>query len=251
MTRRRLALYAVVASLSYAVALIAMLPASWFSHVIERVSRQKLELRAPTGSAWSGSGRLYGRQRSGSLVDLGAVRWASSPTGLLQAKLVAEVTLNDGPKPIRIEWSPGSVAVRDLEMQFPGKLLAALAAPLEIFGPEGSVSIRAENFRVEGDTVLGLASVEWREVRLARANGIELGSHVARLRGAGSRVDIELGTLEGPLRLSGAGTWSARAGLVLSGIAEPREDRAATLGPFLKGICPEYRESRCLFHLNY
>jgi hypothetical protein len=92
--------------------------------------------------------------------------------------------------------------------------------------------------------VLGLAEVEWRSIRLARAHGLDLGSHVARLRGGGSKVDIELGTLEGPLQLRGGGTWTRGSGLVLAGSAEPR---APAVVPFLKTVCAEYRDSRCLF----
>jgi hypothetical protein len=93
--------------------------------------------------------------------------------------------------------------------------------------------------------------VEWRDIRLARASGIELGSHVARLRGAGSRVDIELATLDGPLRVSGSGSWSPRGGLAVSGTAEPRPEAAAALVPFLRGVCPEFRDGRCLFNIKY
>jgi len=74
---------------------------------------------------------------------------------------------------------------------------------------------------------------------------------VARLRGAGSRVDIELGTLGGPLRVAGAGSWSPRGGLALSGTAEPRPDAAAGLVPFLRGVCPEFRDGRCIFQIKY
>jgi general secretion pathway protein N len=250
MTRRRLILYVVTACLVYALALLAMLPAPWVSHAIESLSQHKLELRDPAGSGWSGSARLYARQRSGDLVDLGALRWESRPSSILAGKLAADMVLDEG-RPARVEWFPGSVTVRNVQLEFPGKLLGTLAPPLEILRPEGQVRIRAENLRIDGDAVLGVADIEWRQVRLAPAKGIELGSHIAKLRGAGSRVDIELGTLDGPLRLSGRGTWSRGAGLMVSGTAEPRPEHAASIAPFLRSMCPEYRDSRCLFELKY
>ena len=78
MSGRRLALYAVCAVLAYLVALLALAPAAWLAQSIERASRERLELRDATGSAWSGSGRLYARTRAvdathGTLVNYRAL----------------------------------------------------------------------------------------------------------------------------------------------------------------------------------
>jgi general secretion pathway protein N len=251
MSGRQLLLYVAWGGLAYALALLAMLPAAWLSQTIERLSGQRLELREASGSAWGGSGRLYARTGGGALTDLGAVRWTSFPAALLRGKLGANMTVNDAPKPIRVEVGPGSIAVQDLALEVPGKVVAALAPPLQVFGPEGRLTIRSDNLRIEGDTVFGLAKVEWRDIRLARSSNLELGSQVARLRGAGSRVDIELGTLGGPLRVAGGGSWSPRGGLALSGTAEPRPDTAAGLVPFLRGVCPQFRDGRCIFRVKY
>lgn len=251
MNGRRLLLYLAWGGVVYALAILAMLPAAWLSQTIERLSGQRLELREASGSAWAGSGRLYARTGAGALSDLGAVRWTSFPGALLRGRLGANITLNDAAQPIRVEVGLGSIAVQDLALEVPGKLVAALAPPLQVFGPEGRLMIQADSLRIEGNTVLGLAKVEWRDIRLARSSNLELGSHVARLRGAGSRVDIELGTLGGPLRLSGAGSWSPRGGLALSGTAEPRPDATTGLTPFLRGLCPEFRHGRCTFQIKY
>lgn len=251
MSGRKVLVYFAWGGLAYALALLVLLPAAWLSQTVERLSGQRLELREASGSAWAGSGRLYARSGSAALIDLGAVRWKSFPASLLRGKLGADMTLDDAPKPIRVEVGPGGIAVTDLALEVPGKLVAALAPPLQVFAPEGRLRIQSDNLRIEGDTVLGLATVEWRDIRLARTSNLELGSHVARLRGAGRRVDIELGTLGGPLRVAGAGSWSPRGGLALSGTAEPRPDALAGLTPFLRGVCPEFRDGRCFFKISY
>jgi hypothetical protein len=110
--------------------------------------------------------------------------------------------------------------------------------------------IRSESLQLDADSILGLAEIEWRQVRLSRAPGLDLGSHVARLRGGGSKVDIELGTLEGPLRLTGRGTWDRSAGLTMAGAAEHGAQPAAELGAFLKAVCPEYQNNRCGFRFR-
>lgn len=250
MTGRQLVLYLVWGGVAYLVFLLAFSPAAALSQVIERLSARQLELREPSGSAWSGSGRLYARSRAGGFMDLGAVRWRSSPAALLRGRLAADMTLGEAAKPIHVELGFGGIALKDLALEVPGKVLATVAPPLEVLGPEGSLKLQSDNLRIEGDSVLGLATVEWHDMRFARA-GVALGSHVARLRGAGSRVDIELGTLGGPLRVAGSGSWSASGGLAVSGTAEPRPEAAASLVPFLRGVCPEFRDGRCVFHIKY
>lgn len=251
MRARDLLVYVAWGTLLYAIALLAMLPGASVSLTFERLSGQRLELREASGSAWSGSGRLYARTGAGALTDLGPVRWRAYPAALLRGKLGVDMTLNETPAPLRVEIGLGGIAVRDLALDVPGKLVAALATPLQVFGPEGRLTIKSDELRIEGETVLGLATVQWRDIRLARSSNLELGSHVARLRGAGSRVEIELGTLGGPLRLVGAGSWSPRDGLALSGTAEARPDAAEGLVPFLRGVCPQFRDGRCVFHIKH
>jgi hypothetical protein len=102
---------------------------------------------------------------------------------------------------------------------------------------------------VERGSILGSAEVEWRNVRFSRAPGLLLGSHVARLRGGGNKVDIELGTLEGALRLTGTGTWDPKTGLRVAGAAEHSAQSPAELSRFLQAVCSGYRDNRCDFRV--
>jgi hypothetical protein len=78
------------------------------------------------------------------------------------------------------------------------------------------------------------------------------GSHVIRMRGSGSgsKVDIELATLEGPLRLGGRGNWTRSAGLAVSGTVEHVAQPTPVLTAFLKGMCTDYRDDRCRFEIR-
>ena len=55
MTARRFAFYAAAGALVYAAVLVATVPAPWVSRAIAKVSGQKLEMREPEGTLWSGS----------------------------------------------------------------------------------------------------------------------------------------------------------------------------------------------------
>lgn len=250
MSRRRIALYCVAGAVIYVVALAAMLPAAWVSYAIERASGHRLQLRSPAGNLWTGSGRLYAMPRNGSPVELGELRWRTVGPALFAGKLAADLSLGDVARSTRVELSPGSATIRNLDLALPAKAIASLVPGLEALGPQGTLRVRTENQRIEAGSVLGQAELEWRRVRLARAPGLDLGSHVARLRGGGNKVDIELSTLEGPLRLTGSGTWTPAAGLALSGMAEHDAQQPSALATFLSGVCGSYSQNRCRFQIR-
>ncbi len=250
MTAQRTVWYVVFGCLVYAAALIAMLPAAWMAQFAGRASKQTLLLREPAGTAWSGSGRMYVRERAGTLLDIGALRWSTSLSGILTGKLAVDLVLGDSASIARIELSPASLAIRGLSLELPGRVLSSIAPALEALGPQGKLLLKSDSLRLDGDSAFGLASVEWRPVRLARAPGLNLGSHVARLRGGGNKIDIELGTIDGPLRLSGGGTWTRERGLQASAAAEHGENVSAAMAPFLQGVCSSYANRRCEFRLT-
>ncbi len=251
MSPRRVAAYVVTGSLAYAATLIAMLPAPWIAHAIERASGQTFVLRDPAGTVWSGSGHLFVRHRSGELLDLGALRWNSFALETLAGRLVADLVLGKSANPMRLELSPASATVRGLALALPGQILESMAPSLGALGPQGTILLRSDNLRIDARSILGLAEVEWRPVQLARAQGLELGSHVARLRGGGEKVDIEFGTIGGPLRLSGGGTWTRDGGLSVSGAVEHGGDPSGTMTQFLRAVCNEYRPGNCTFRIMH
>lgn len=250
MTARPFALYGGIGIAIYLATLTATIPAPWAGRAVERISQQKLQMREPAGSLWSGSGRLYASQRSGPLIDLGLLRWRTSWAGILGARLAVDITLGDAAKAVTVELSPSGTSIRGLELALPARVIASFEPGLETFGPGGLLRLRSDDLRFDGDSILGLAELEWRQVRLARMPGLDFGSHLVRLRGGGSKVDIELATIEGPLRLSGGGTWTRSAGLSLSGTAEHVAPPSAVMTAFLKGMCTDYKDDRCRFQIK-
>jgi len=247
---RRFALYGGLGIAIYLATLVATIPAPWVSRAVERMSEQKVQMREPTGTLWTGSGRLYANQRSGPLLELGLLRWRTFWSGILGARLRIELSLGDASKRATVQLSPSGMSIRGLDLVLPARIIASFAPGFESFGPKGMLRLRSDDLRFDGDSILGLAEMEWRHVRLARIPELELGSHLVRLRGGGSKVDIELATIDGPLRLSGGGTWTRSAGLSLSGAAEHDAQPAPVLAAFLNGMCPGYSRNRCTFRIR-
>jgi general secretion pathway protein N len=240
-----------IGGLAYLATLIVTAPATWISRLVEGISRQALVLRDPAGTVWSGSGRLYARQRTGDLVGLGPLHWNTLFSGLFAGRLGMDLALGESEAIMEYEPLTATTTLRGMSVELPGRLLAIVAPGLEPLGPQGKIRIRSDNFRFDATSALGLADLEWRPVQLERAPGLTLGSHVAHLRGGGKQIAIELGTLEGPLRLSGSGSWSAESGLAISGALEHGEDRTGETVSFLKGVCSEYRNGRCAFRFKH
>lgn len=250
MTSRRIAFYCIAGAVIYVAALAATAPASWVARAVERASVQKLQLRAPAGSLWTGSGRLHAVPRTGPTIELGQLRWRTAWPALFTGRLAADVSLGDNARSARVELSPTATAIRGLDVSIPANVLATFIPALESLGPGGTLRIRSESQRIDASSILGQAEIEWRRVRLARAPGLDLGSHVARLRGGGEKLDIELATLEGPLRLSGNGTLTVQGGFTLAGMLEHDAQQPPALATFLTGVCASYSQNRCRFQLR-
>lgn len=250
MSTRRIVLYCVAGVIVFLATLAVTAPAPWVARAVERASAQKLQLRAPAGSLWTGSGRLFATPRARPSIELGELRWKTAWPALLTGRLAADVSLGENAKPARVELSLASAAIRGLDVVLPASVLASFVPGLESLGPGGTLRIRSDSQRIDAASVLGQAEIEWRRVRLARAPGLDLGSHVARLRGAGEKVDIELSTLEGPLRLSGSGSLTLQGAFSLSGVLEHDAQQPPALASFLTGVCASYSQNRCRFQLR-
>jgi general secretion pathway protein N len=248
-TRGRMVLYCAVGAIAYLIALAATVPATWISHAIERASSERLLVRSPVGTVWAGSARVYARERTGPPLELGELRWTTKWTALFTGKLVTDVALGSAARPVHLELSPFGLSLQGMDVTLPAQVLGSFAPGLETFGPEGVLRVRSGGLRVENGSFLGQAEVEWRQVRFARAPGLRLGSHVARVRGSGNKVDIELGTLEGPLRLSGTGTWDPKSGLRIAGAVEHSAQGPPELVRFLQAVCTGYRNNQCVFRM--
>jgi hypothetical protein len=242
-------LYVAIACLAYVAALLATPPSSWISSSLERLSNRSLQLRDPRGSAWAGNGSLYLRQQSGNFLSLGTLRWNTSLAAVFSGRFVTDFRLGETGDAARLELALGGVTLRGLRLVLPGEILAEFAPGLSALGPRGRLRIQSETLSIGDNEILGAAQIEWRPTRLAAAEGLNLGSHIARLRGNGRKVDVDLGTSEGPLRMSGGGTWTIGEGPAISGTLQHDANQGG-FAPFLQSVCSEYANGRCAFRIG-
>lgn len=173
------------------------------------VARGPLQLNAPAGSLWSGSGGLRADHQ-----ELGALRWQFVPRGLLRGHIALDVQL-DGPSVHlagRLEIGVLSWSVADMNGVVGNALLTRAASHYDV--------------ALQGDLTLRTFSISATRAGLDQANGTLAwpGGHVAYvLNGQSYAADT------GPLR-GRVSTWGNRLRLDVE--APPMNSRALrfTLG---------------------
>ncbi|MBG9389352.1 type II secretion system protein N [Caenimonas aquaedulcis] len=224
-------------------ALLVFAPASWLAGPVARASNGHLVLSDPRGTVWNGSAQLMlsGGAGSSDAVSLPTrvdwrlgVRW----NGL--AAQVQSACCTAGPVTLRLRprWGGAHLDVGHLQASVPASLLAGLGTPWNTLQMDGDLRLSSEDL-----------SVEWTQGRLAIAGQAELtaqrmSSRLSTLRPMGSyRITVlggatpalQLATLEGALRLEGAGQWVGSR-LRFSGTASAAPESEAALANLLNII---------------
>ena len=206
------------------VALALQPPASWLAQALADATGGRLLLAHARGSLWRGSAALVlsggsGTQQASALP--GRLQWA---LGLadgwrhlelrLQQPCCIEGTLKLRLEPgigrLRVGFGPGRVAVG----RWPASWLVGLGAPFNTLQPGGALQLSADAFSVESVQgrwrVSGQAELQLLALSSALSTLDSLGSYRLQLSGGGEAAEgarLDLATLQGPLRLSGAGQW--------------------------------------------
>jgi len=205
--------------LGLVIALPAFLPASWLAERIVAATGQQVQLIDPRGTIWSGSARLVLTGGAGS-SDAAALptrlTWRMRPGfGGLHVALAAECCT---PAPLSFDWSPrwrgASLRVADGQSQWPASLLAGLGTPWNTLQLGGTIRLASPGVTiesVEGRWRLdGRVDLEFDNVSSRLTTLETLGSYKVSLTGGGganTATLLSVSTLDGPLQLTGSGTW--------------------------------------------
>ena len=221
---------------AYLVFLAAMLPASFVAARIDPSVAEASDIR---GTAWKGSARVTLRTPQGP-VALDRVEWRWLPLRLAAARLAYDVNASAPglAARARVERGFGSTELRDLEARGDAASLSALAPGLGPWQPQGAISVTAPALSWDRDELRGEGRAEWRSAALALSQVRPLGSYRAELKAAGGPARVTLSTLEGPLRLTGDGTFTPRGRLAFTGEARGEGAAAASLEPLLDLLGP-------------
>jgi general secretion pathway protein N len=221
---------------------VATAPARFVDLVLDRGTLGRVRLAESGGTVWNGSGRLvFADLGSGDAQRLstagvavpGRIAWSVQPWPLLAGLVDAAIAVDGMPQPVRLQGSFAELRVGPGALSLPSVDLSRLGSPWNSIRPSGALAVRWDALTVRGGQLNGRATIELRDAASAMTPVRPLGSYRVDINGLGSRAELKLQTLTGPLRLSGAGTWEARAGLRFEAEATAEPSEAERLRSFL------------------
>ncbi|HET9821736.1 MAG TPA: type II secretion system protein N [Burkholderiaceae bacterium] len=239
------------AILGLVIGAVAFAPAAWLARAIASSTGERVLLTDARGTVWAGSAQAVltggpGSRDATALPD--RVHWRLGVAGLGVELRLRQPCCVRGE--VRVAVAPGwgrtTVRVAPGESstlgQWPAALLAGLGTPWNTLQLGGTLRLTSSGMvfesvqgrvRFTGDAALDISQASSRVSTLDT-----LGSYRLMLRGDAARGDaatIDLLTLDGALRLTGNGQWSA-AGLRFRGDAEAVEGNEAALNNLLNII---------------
>jgi general secretion pathway protein N len=206
---------------------------------LERVSEGRLRLAEAQGSLWSGSGWLEIRDGQGRAGAAKPLKWRVLPASLLRGHLVAEVRLDQAPKPFPVTLSLSRIEIADASLNLPAAAFGVGLPKLAPLGLTGDLLITIPRLSLERGRINGDATLQWRRASSTLTSISPLGEYEVRFDAAGTSMQGVLRTLEGPLQLEGKGSWSNAAPpsfLITARIAPQHQEQ---LGALLRLIAVE------------
>lgn len=223
----------------YAVALVALAPATLVDARLQAAGEGRLRLAEARGSLWSGAGWIEVRDAQGKAGVARRLAWRVLPASLLRARLVAQVTLEQAARPFPVSLSLARVEIADAALQLPAAALGLGVPALAPLRLKGEVLVNIAQLSLERGSVRGEATLRWRGAGSALTPIAPLGDYEVRFTAAGTAVHGALRTLEGPLELEGAGSWSSGAAPSYRITARVQPQHQDQLGPLLRLIAVE------------
>jgi general secretion pathway protein N len=211
------------AVLGLLIGFIAFAPAAWLADWVARNTDQRVLLSDARGTIWSGSAVpiLTGGSDSRDASALPSrLEWTLVPSGLGVEVRARQACCLNGTVIVRLRPGLNRVSATVLPpsggwlAQFPSAWLGGLGTPWNTMQLGGAVRLVTPGFAVE--TVEGRWRLDGRaDIELlnvsSRVTTLEtLGSYRMTLAGAaaeGSPTRLTLSTQDGPLQLTGSGTW--------------------------------------------
>ena len=228
-------------------------PARFLDPLLSGATHGRLRLAEAQGSLWDGSGRLVftanavgtggdasaapeagsGPQALDGLALPGRVRWNLRALPLLVGIVDATFGLDGMAQPVRLQGSFGELRLGPGRLALPSVELARLGSPWNSLRPSGALGLQWEPLVLREGRIDGTAAIELRDASSALTPVRPLGSYRVGVDGRGANAVLQLTTLDGPLQLSGDGTWDARGGLRFEARATAQGEDAERLRSFL------------------
>jgi general secretion pathway protein N len=244
---------------------LATAPATLIDWGLARGTDGRVRLADAEGSIWSGQGRLVlvdlvteaergnrGARRVDSLAGVvipGTIRWRVSPLPLFIGRLQASASHESMATPVTLTGNARRLQGTGGSLQLPSVNLARLGSPWTTVRPTASLAVQWQPFVIEQGRFVGQATLELRDVASALTPVRPLGAYRITIDGTGASSRIQMSSIEGPLRLSGNGTWTPQTGLRFTAYAQADEAEQMRLQSLL-GLLGRREGARTLIRIG-
>ena len=217
---------------------LAFLPASWMSAVLEKQTGGRFSLGDAQGTLWNGSAFLGGAPGNGVAVAPllpGRFNWRVSPlalVGRVDADLANPQALS---QPVRVTGSWSAWTISPAAITVPAERLVALGAPLNTLQPSGRMTLSWQQLQIarqgQQAAMTGVMQLLLEDIASRLSPIRPLGAYKVSLDWRGQQAQMQLSSTRGPLLLTGSGRLD-RGRMQFSGRAEAeagQEQRLANL----------------------
>lgn len=244
----RAVLWLLAGILAVLATVFVFLPATWMAAIVEQQTAGRLTLGDAQGTLWRGSAFIGGAPSGTDPVTPllpGRFSWRLSPMVLL-GQVDADV---ENPQalvqPLKVTGSWYEWLVSGSAIDLPAERLAGLGAPLNTVQPSGRMQLSWSPLQImrNGNKVdIGGTMTLRMDDIASRLSPIKpLGSYQMIMDWHGSRAQLALKTIKGPMLLSGTGSLN-NGRLQFSGKAEAEEGQEERLANLLNLLGQRRRE---------
>lgn len=233
----------------YALAVIALAPATLMDAGLQRISDGKLHLVDVQGTLWSGSGQVEMRDAAGRSGVAKHLAWRLRPGSLLRGHLTGDIQLEPDGKAFPVTVSPSGIEIANADISLPAAALGLGVPRLAALGLTGDMLLHIPGLSIGRGQVRGKLELRLREAGSVFTPISPLGDYEFNLDANGTGVQVLLHTLKGPLQLDGKGSWAIGSSPDFLAIAQVAPQHLEQLGPLLRLIAVERGSGR--FELQF
>lgn len=235
----RTVLLVLLGLVAFAVILVVTMPASFIASQVQPSLPPQVAIEGAKGSVWQGEASVRAAP-GGMPIHIEKVQWRFKPQRLADGKLAFDTTVSTGGFEAKMELQRDGSRwhVRDFRLDGDAAGFATVFPILAGYRFSGPVTATAASLDGTDREVWGDVKIEWRDAGTSMSQVRPLGTYRAEWHADGTTGRISVATLQGPLRISGAGATSMPSRLDFSGEAGADASIGLALEPLLEQIGP-------------
>lgn len=222
--------------LLYLAFLCATAPASTLFWLANHLALPGITAGATDGTLWHGEARdLDFAPQEGKNIRLERFAWKIRPFRLMLGQFPLEFEIQGAETHGRgvLHLSRSGLDIGQLEITLPASWLERAHPGLAIFRLEGALTLRSSKVSLRQHDYRGHGEIFWDQAAFGMSPVKPVGSYRGEIQAGGEHIQFRLHTTNGPLQLSGNGSWSETSGIHFTGTAAA-PGRESELAPVLR-----------------